>query len=325
MHFKRNVFPKIDIVVSTNLLNNPSKTLESAVTLRFFRRGRDAEAIFCACYYSGPVSPMIVHAHEGAGLEVFWRHRGTAYWSHATALQFLTRLRLDRSGIQSLRGLLAGRLSQGLAWLLPEEEILQRVAKLISTGRIIVVENSREEQWPNTGLVLESRWQSYMLLCRDDLYPARDMAEASRWIHKLQEQQGKFEAAQKPDAAQRTPREKEAEAAHNLALDHLRERLKSSSGMDYSHLHNHIFLAEIENALRTNRLIPVYHAVSGHAEPTEAMAAPPPSAAQQASPDREDPESATFGLDHSGASQAATLQNAARDGVPFCEVCQRGA
>jgi hypothetical protein len=105
----------------------------------------------------------------------------------------------------------------------------------------------------------------------------------------------------------------------------LRERLKTASGMDYGHLHPAIFLAEIENVLRNGRLIPVYHAVSGHSEATEAAAPPPPMASQPSSPDRDDPEPGTFDPAHSGSSQAATLANAAQDGVPFCEVCQKGA
>jgi hypothetical protein len=271
---------------------------------------------------------MIVHAHEGAGLEVFWRHRGTAYWSYLTALRFLLRLRLDRSTVQSLRGLLAGRLSVGLAWNISEDEVLQRIASLISTGRVIVAEHSAGERWPDSGLVIRSRWQSFIILCRDDLFPARDMAEAARWIHKLQDQQKKIDNPEKPDASS-TPlaafKDKDEQEAHSRALENLRERLKNLSGTDYSHLHPAIFLAEIENVLRNGRLVPVYHAVSGHSEATEAAAPPPPVAAKQSGPDREEPESGMFGPEHSGSTQAATLANAAQDGVPFCEVCQKGA
>ena len=53
---------------------------------------------------------MIVHAHEGTALEVFWRYRGTATWSYLTALRFLLRLRLGSDGIRSLKGLLAERV-----------------------------------------------------------------------------------------------------------------------------------------------------------------------------------------------------------------------
>jgi hypothetical protein len=273
---------------------------------------------------------MIVHTHEGAGLEVFWRHRGNAYWSYLTALRFLLRLRLDRSATQALRGLLAGRMSQGLAWNISEDEVLQRIATLISTGRIIVVENGDGKRWPDSGLVLRSGGQSFVLLCRDALFPARDMAEASRWIHKLQEQQQKIEDRAKsgavpPAGGNKSQNDKDEQEAHTRAVENLRERLKTSSGADYAHLHEALFLAEIENAFRSGRLIPVYHPVSGHSETTEAAAPPPPVASLQSTPDRDDPEPVTFDPEHSGSTQAANLSNAAQNGVPFCEVCQKGA
>ncbi|HYI95829.1 MAG TPA: hypothetical protein VEX68_19970, partial [Bryobacteraceae bacterium] len=103
---------------------------------------------------------MIVHAHEGTALEVFWRYRGTAWWSYLTALRFLLRLRLDSSCIRSLKGLLTERVSAGDVWRMPGNEVIERVARLISTGRVIPAEDRGNERWPGSGTVLESRWQS---------------------------------------------------------------------------------------------------------------------------------------------------------------------
>jgi hypothetical protein len=264
---------------------------------------------------------MIVKAHEGTALEVFWRYRGTASWSYLTALRFLLRLRLDSDGIRTLKGLLAERVSAGDVWRMPANEVIERTARLISTGRLILVEDRGVERWPGSGTLLESRWQSVLLLSRNNLHIALDMAQATLWIHKLQSRQRLTESA-KTSAA--SPKAKHEREAHANEIRKLRERLTTATGVpDYAHLNDVSFLGAIEAALESGRLIPVYHAISGHSEGTQEAVAPPPPASAPATPDREDPESNTFDSDHTGASQAATLTQAAEEGVPFCEVCER--
>ena len=269
---------------------------------------------------------MIVHAHEGTALEVFWRYRGTATWSYLTALRFLLRLRLGSGGIRSLKELLAERVSAGDLWRMPANEVIERTARLISTGRLILVEDRGFERWPGSGTLLESRWQSVLLLSRNDLTISLDMAEAARWIHKLQNRHQRLNEGvktSKPDARV-SPQAKHEREAHEIEIRKLRERLTTATGVpDYAHLNDISFLGAIEAALESGRLIPVYHAISGHSEGTQEAVAPPPPASAPATPDREDPESNTFDSDHAGASQAATLTQAAEEGVPFCEVCER--
>jgi hypothetical protein len=271
---------------------------------------------------------MIVHAHEGAGLEVFWRYRGTAPWSYLTALRFLLRFRLDSDGIRSLKRLLAERMPSGIVWRMSHDEVLQRIARLISTGQIILAEDRALERWPGSGTLLASRFHSVLLLCRDDFYIARDMAEATRWIHKLQKTQKKMEdrrKAAKPGTPH-SPQEKHEQEAHAIGIRDLRTRLTTATGVpDYAHLNDTSFLGAIEAALLSGRLVPVYHALSGHSEPSPEAAAPPPPASQAGTPDREDPDPNTFDPEHAGVSQAATLTEAAQSGVPFCEVCERAA
>ena len=269
---------------------------------------------------------MIVHADEGAGLEVFWRHRGTAYWSYLTALRFLLRLRLDSDGIRSLRRLLAERTTSGIAWRMSGDAVLQRIATLISTGRIILAEDRELQRWPGSGTLLSSRWHSVLLLCRDELSFARDSAEAARWIHKLQNSQQKIEHSKIKAGPPASPKDKHEQESHVIGIRDLRTRLTTASGVaDYAHLNDTSFLGAIEAALESGRLVPVYHAVSGHSEGTQEVTAPPPPSSSAGTPDREDPEPNTFDQEPAGSAQAAALAEAAQEGIPFCEVCQRAA
>ncbi|HYI95966.1 MAG TPA: hypothetical protein VEX68_20660, partial [Bryobacteraceae bacterium] len=161
-----------------------------------------------------------------------------------------------------------------------------------------------------------------LLLSRDDLSITLDMAQAIQWIHKLQNRERRLSESAKmwPVISQ----DKQQREAHAIEIRNLRARLTTATGVpDYAHLNDTAFLAAIEAALESGRLIPVYHAVSGHSEGTEEAPTPPPSVSAPASPDREDPEPNTFDSEHAGARQAAILTEAAEEGVPFCEVCER--
>jgi hypothetical protein len=269
---------------------------------------------------------MIVESKEGTALEVFWRLRGTTYWSYPTAHRFLLRFCLDRDTIRRLRGILAQRAAGSDAWRISEDEVVQRVARLISSGRIIIAENRWMQLWPDTGVVLESRGQSVLLLSKDELFPARDLAVATRWVHGLQKQQQRISELDKGKGALGL-KEKEEKSAYAREMEQVRRRLATGTGVaDYAHLDDRAFLAGIEASLLAGELVPLYHAVSGHTEGTEAAPPPPPVAGGPSGPDKEDmTDPNTFGPSHNGSAQAQTLAQAALDGVPFCEECARAA
>jgi hypothetical protein len=109
----------------------------------------------------------------------------------------------------------------------------------------------------------------------------------------------------------------------------LMERVRSILGrfmLSVGYLEDDAVLQQIAHSLRAGQL----HICKVIEEPrvrigTQPGAAPQPQAplAQSSSSHSSQPEPATFPEDHSPASQAQALQNAAQSGVPFCEVCQK--
>ena len=83
------------------------------------------------------------------------------------------------------------------------------------------------------------------------------------------------------------------------------------------------FLGAIEAALESGRLIPVYHAVSGHSEGTQEACSAPSSriGASNAGQGRSGIEhlrSGPCGIESGRDSDARRRE----EGVPFCEVCE---
>jgi len=270
---------------------------------------------------------MLVQTQKGSGLEIFWRFRGLREWDYPTALRFLSRFRLSRESIPALRHLLAHHNANGVSWRLADHEVLERAARLVCVGRIAVVEYRSRDRWPGTGVVLEAQFQKVILLWRDQLAPARDLSQAFKWLNALRSRQAATEEAiaKAADFGESTKAKQDA-ADHTYEMGQLRLKLFSSDwAPNLKHYPDAALLLELERALQTGMLIPVFHPMGGDTDAiTEGPAGNAP-ASQRPGKDREDPEGATFNSAHDGSAQGAALVSAAESGAPFCEECEKEA
>lgn len=267
---------------------------------------------------------MILRVYNGGVLEVFWRQPSVTSWSYVTALNFLTRFKADRQGLRGLRQLLCHDEMPSVISRMSDEHVLRRGASLISKGQMVVAQYRFTERWPGTGVVLGSRHDSVLLLWRDKLDLIRDATHATKWLQRIAEL---IEiTAQNADRKDGKKLEHELDD-HKRELRRLRTMAVAAPGVpDYSQLENLAFLAQIQRLLLAGDLIPIYHRPTGHVDSVPGVPLVETAPAQRAAAEREEVQDpVTFTPNHEANAQAGALIEAAKEGVPFCEVCAKAA
>jgi hypothetical protein len=140
---------------------------------------------------------MILQINHGNPLELFWRQPRVSQWTYRTAFDFLSRFVSYRDGLRGLRESLAERGGATAMLHASNRVALHRGATFISAGELIVAQYRYTQRRPGTGKVLGPRWNSVLLIWRDDLHPAPDLEAALGWLKQIEDLEKKVAEAKK--------------------------------------------------------------------------------------------------------------------------------